>query len=139
MGPDMNSTMHNCTVSVDSCADFGGLLVSDGNLGLSWTQPKKEINLPEHYVINKKVVMLQWKDGEKTILKLTKDDNFNLRLGFLIAYFQETSGLSKSKANKYLDALEESEVAVRKVKKIASPDELETFFEDLVGMVDTSA
>lgn len=38
-------------------------------------------------------------------VKATKDDEYNKKLGFLIAYFQRTSGLSKSQSNKYLDKL----------------------------------
>ena len=87
-------------------------------------------NLPEHYVINKKVVMLQWSKEDKTVIKLSEGDDFNVRLGFLIAYFQHTSGLSKSKANKYLDELKETPInskrleAKKNKKLIASLEEV---------------
>lgn len=69
---------------------------------------KRKNKLPERYIINKGATILFWdKDGnEKTIVKRSKDDKFNKRLGFLTAYFQYHSGLSKTKANKYLDGLE---------------------------------
>lgn len=69
---------------------------------------KRKNKLPKRYIINKGATILFWdKDGnEKTIVKRSKDDKFNKRLGFLTAYFQYHSGLSKTKANKYLDGLE---------------------------------
>ena len=64
--------------------------------------------LPEKYIINKGATILFWDEDEeeKTIVKRSKDDKFNKRLGFLTAYFQYHSGLSKTQANKYLDSLE---------------------------------
>lgn len=69
---------------------------------------KRKNKLPKRYIINKGATILFWNDDEtdKTIVKRSKDDKFNKRLGFLTAYFQYHSGLSKTKANKYLDGLE---------------------------------
>ena len=90
----------------------------------------KPINLPEYYIINKKVVVLNWENGEKTVIKLSEGDEFNARLGFLIAYFQHTSGLTKSKANKYLDSLVETPVPTKKKKELAAPkDPFDDFLE----------
>ena len=69
----------------------------------------KKINkLPKRYIINKGATILFWNDDEtdKTIVKRCKEDEFNKRLGFLTAYFQYHSGLSKTQANKYLSELE---------------------------------
>ena len=73
------------------------------------TTEKPKEKLPKRYIINKGATILFWdKDGkDKTIVKRAKDDTYNKRLGFLTAYFQYHSGLSKTKANKYLDSLEE--------------------------------
>ena len=63
--------------------------------------------------INRNATILFWKDGTKTIVKKSKEDEHNPRLAFLTAYFQKHSGLSKNKANKFLDGLateEENEV-----------------------------
>lgn len=57
---------------------------------------------PERYIINKDATILFWEDGTKTIVKRSKDDEYNKRLGFLTAYFQKHSGLTKNQANKYL-------------------------------------
>lgn len=67
----------------------------------------KKINNLERYIINKDATILFWKNGDKTVVKKTKKDKFDKRLGFLYAWFQATSGLSKSKANEYLENLEE--------------------------------
>ena len=72
--------------------------------------------LPKKYIINKGATILFWNDGTKTIVKKAKHDEYNKRLGFLTAYFQKTSGLSKSKANKYLDSLVDEDDYERKEK-----------------------
>lgn len=61
--------------------------------------------LPKKYIINKGATVLFWEDGSKTVVKRGKDDEYNKVLGFLWAYFQKTSGLSRTKANKYLAGL----------------------------------
>ena len=68
---------------------------------------KKLTNLPNRYIINDGATILFWSDGTKTIVKRSKEDEYNKILGFLWAYFQKTSGLSKSKANEYLKKLED--------------------------------
>lgn len=65
--------------------------------------------LPKKYIINKDATVLFWEDGTKTVVKRAKDDEYNKILGFLWAYFQKTSGLSKSKANEYLRNLVDAE------------------------------
>ena len=66
---------------------------------------KKLTNLPNRYIINDGATILFWSDGTKTIVKRSKEDEYNKILGFLWAYFQKTSGLSKSKANDYLKGI----------------------------------
>jgi RNase P subunit RPR2 len=70
---------------------------------------ENEVNeiLPTRYIINDDATILFWSDGDKTIVKKTKNDTYDKRLGFLYAYFQKTSGLSRSKANKYIENLVE--------------------------------
>ena len=67
--------------------------------------------LPKEYYINKKkkTVVLKWYDDTITKVKTSNDDKFNEKYGFLIAFFQKHSGLSKTKANKYIDSLKEKE------------------------------
>lgn len=69
---------------------------------------KKTDDLPKEYYINekKKAVVLKWDDDSITKVKTSKDDKFDTRYGFLIAYFQKHCGLSKTQANKYLDNLQ---------------------------------
>ena len=66
---------------------------------------KVKTTLPERYIINEGATILFWRDGTKTIVKRSKEDEYNKILGFLWAYFQKTSGLSKSKANDYLKGI----------------------------------
>jgi hypothetical protein len=62
--------------------------------------------LPKQVFFNdkKKTTVLKWEDNSITKVKCN-DDEFDEKVGFLIAYFQHTCGLSKNKANKYLDSL----------------------------------
>ena len=63
--------------------------------------------LPKRYILNENAAILFWDDlgNNKTIVKRTKKDKPDARIAFLTAYFQKHSGLSKNKANRYLDNL----------------------------------
>lgn len=74
--------------------------------------------MPDRYIINKGATILFWGDGTKTIVKRSKDDEYNKRLGFLTAYFQKMSGMSKTKANKYLDELVEKDKEIKTTPNI---------------------
>ena len=74
--------------------------------------------MPKEYIITEKATILIWEDGTKTVVKMCDGDTFNKRLGFLIAYFQYHSGLSKHKANKYLANLDIRENKSKKRKML---------------------
>ena len=78
--------------------------------GINITKPIRI--LPKKYIINHNATILFWNDGTKTIVKKSKDDEYNKKIGFLWAYFQKNSGLSKTKANEYLDNLEDDSSAM---------------------------
>ncbi len=102
-----------------------------------WEREEKKKKLPERYIINKGATILFWdKEGKnKTIVKRSKDDEFNKRLGFLTAYFQYHSGLSKTKANKFLDLLE-VEKEKQETKKSTILDEIDVNLEKAKKEVD---
>lgn len=69
-------------------------------------------NLPDKVIHNRNALIL-FKDDKKVVVKRREDDVPNARVGFLEAYFQMTSGLSKTQANKYLEKFEpENELKV---------------------------
>ena len=72
---------------------------------LSRKQPKKL----QRYIINKNATILFWNDGTKRVVKRAKDEPYDKRLGFLYGYFQEMCGMSKNRANKFIDGLVEEE------------------------------
>lgn len=92
-----------CKIDVDSL-DAYRYAVSDINIG--GRQNGKTLRLlnplPTKYIINNGATILFWADGTKTIVKRSEDDIFDPVKGFLWAYFQKHSGLTKTKANKYL-------------------------------------
>lgn len=79
----------------------------------SWellTTRNNKKNIKEDKVIfndNKKTTVVLWKDGTKTIVKASSNDKFDRRVGYLTAFYQKHCGMSKTKANKYIDSLEE--------------------------------
>ena len=75
------------------------------------------VALPEKYIINDRATVLFWKDGTKTIVRRAKEDEYNKKIGFLWAYFQKNSGLSKTKANEYLDNLIDDPGKIYRIKK----------------------
>lgn len=84
--------------------------VIDPRRGYAFRGNKKHLlrkieKLPKKYIINKGATILFWNNGDKTVVKRTQDDEYNKVLGFLWAYFQYTSGLSKTQANEYLKGL----------------------------------
>jgi hypothetical protein len=42
---------------------------------------------------------------EVTVVRTTKGDEYDKKMGFLLAYFQHTSGMSKTQCNKYIKEL----------------------------------
>lgn len=90
-------------IKEDKQMDFNNINISNMFGGYRETRQKKK--LPEKYIINKGATVLFWEDGTKTVVKRAKDDEYNKIMGFLWAYFQKTSGLSRTKANEYLRGL----------------------------------
>ena len=77
---------------------------------------KLKVSMPKKYIINHGATVLIWDDGEKTVVKRCADDEFNKRLGFLTAFFQHYSGMSKNKANKFLAELEVEDEEKEEIK-----------------------
>lgn len=63
--------------------------------------------LPKRYIINDGATILFWNNTDKTVVKRSSEDSFDPVKGFLWAYFQKTSGMSRTKANKYLRKIQE--------------------------------
>lgn len=72
-------------------------------------QIKEQGKLPKRTIINDNAVILIWHDDTKTIVKRHKKDKNDPIKGFLWAFFQAKCGMSKTKANKYLECLLEEE------------------------------
>ena len=80
----------------------------DGNFIKYFCYPSNT-KLPKRYIINDNAIILFWEDYTKTVVKRSKEDSFDPVKGFLWAYFQKHSGLSKTKANKYLCDLDKED------------------------------
>lgn len=76
------------------------------DVGIDISKKELSVPLPEKYIINSNATILFWQNGEKTVVKRCADDEFNPRLAFLTAFFQNYCGMSKNKANKYLANLQ---------------------------------
>lgn len=91
---------------------------------------KSNLDDLERYIIKEDACIVFWKDGSKTVVKKMDDVEHNKELAFLTAYFQKHSGLTKSKANKFLANLVETEQA-KKEKKIIK-NETKLTMEEIV-------
>lgn len=103
---EIDNTMEPFTFMIkeDKQMDFNNINIPNFLGGYGFT-PRNKKNLPKKYIINKGATILFWEDGTKTVAKRAKDDEYNKIMGFLWAYFQKTSGLSRTKANEYLRGL----------------------------------
>jgi hypothetical protein len=75
-------------------------------VGIITKEPENKPFKLERYIINDNATILFWSDGDKTIVKKAKGDKFDKRLGFLYGYFQKMSGMTRNKANKFIESLE---------------------------------
>lgn len=65
---------------------------------------QQEKQLPDRVLFNdKKKATTLLIDDKPTVVKSTKGDNYDRKFGFLLAYFQAYSGLTKTQANKYIN------------------------------------
>ena len=103
---EINNTMEPFTFMIkeDKQMDFNNINIPNFLGGYGFT-PRNKKNLPKKYIINKGATILFWEGGTKTVVKRAKDDEYKKIMGFLWAYFQKTSGLSRTKANEYLRGL----------------------------------
>jgi hypothetical protein len=69
-----------------------------------WASKTRYDKLPDKVMFNdkKKATTLFFGD-EVHHVKATKNDDYSRTFGFLMAYFQHHSGMSRNKANKYLE------------------------------------
>lgn len=86
---------------IDMAKYGGGITFGIDNFTYYPTNKK----LPKRYIANDGACILFWEDGSKTVVKRSEDDSIDPVKGFLWAYFQKNSGMSKTKANKYLRAI----------------------------------
>lgn len=62
--------------------------------------------LPKKWVQNGPATILFWEDGTKTIVKCNQDDEFDGQKGYLMAYFEKWTGLSKHQIAKIMNEIE---------------------------------
>ena len=86
-------------------------------------------NLPKQYIFNGNTTILIHNDKSKTIVKTMEGDEFDPVMGFLTAFFQKHSGLSKHKANEYLCEVKKKyeETVKPKVEKVTLSTSYGTF------------
>ena len=52
-------------------------------------------------IFNKSATIVKWSDGTKTVVKCSESDTFDEEKGFLMAYFQKDTGMSKRKVAEF--------------------------------------
>ena len=87
-----------------SCCDEAYMEYLDNN------QHQIGTNMDHKKVIfNKPATIVIWEDDTKTIVKCNKNDKFKKTTGFLIAYLQKTSGMTKSETAKFLKVVKSNQ------------------------------
>ena len=101
------------TMNGDYFSDLSGQI---SNLS---SKPKVKKQKEDKIIFNdkKRTTVVLWKDGTKTIVKASDNDTFDRRVGYLMAFYHKNCGLSKTKANKYIDSLCEEEIEMIDVSK----------------------
>ena len=56
-------------------------------------------------IFNAPATIVIWKDKTKTVVKTSKDDTFNPEVGFLRAFFEKQSGMTKTKVRKFIESI----------------------------------
>lgn len=56
-------------------------------------------------IFNPPATIIKWEDDTKTIVKTTENDEYNPVFGFLMAYYQKHSGLTKTQVGKFTNGL----------------------------------
>lgn len=77
------------------------------------TNIKGRLNEIETYLINNQVVVIFWKNGEKTVAKIDKRDKFDKEFGFCLAVFKYLIIVNKISRNSYkreIDCIKESKM-----------------------------
>ena len=72
---------------------------------ISMDTAEEGTNLPDEVYFQDAIETVVIKYGDEATSVSTHDDEYDRRFGFLLAYFQANCGLSKNKANKFLDNL----------------------------------
>lgn len=76
-----------------------------------------EMKLPKKYIVNSDAAILIDNNDKKTIVKRHKEDTPDPVKGFLWAYFIKNSGLTRTKANQYLEKIKEDYIDEASKKK----------------------
>ena len=64
-----------------------------------------QAEMPIRWIRNGPATILFWKDGSKTIVKCNKEDEFDAQKGYLMAFFEKTTGMSKHQIAKLMDEI----------------------------------
>ena len=68
---------------------------------------KEKIVKHKKVIFNEPATIVIWEDGTRTVVKTCEGDTFDKTTGFLQAYFQKLSGMSKTQSSKFLRELVE--------------------------------
>ena len=92
--------------------------------------------LPEKVIVNKKNTIFEFGKNDKTLLRCSEYDEFNLSYAFLYAYFLKNSGMSKTQAAKFFSELTmagfESQLKKTELKVDKNNDVIQEFDDGII-------
>jgi len=74
------------------------------NVLIPYSIPKEEFKV-ERTIFNDPATIVFWDKEDKTVVKATDGDTYSPEFGFLIAYFEKNSGMSRTQVNKFMKKL----------------------------------
>ena len=73
----------------------------------TYSQSKK--GTVDRVIFNDPATIVYWKDGTRTLVKCSADDVFDKEQGFFMACFLKATGMTKTKAAKFLTDMRQGE------------------------------
>jgi len=104
-----NTSMFDSTLTwrdISKMADELREIKRENYSGLGITKKEKKLK-HKKVIFNDPATIVIWEDVTRTVVKTCEGDTFDKTTGFLQAYFQKVSGMSKTQSSKFLRELTE--------------------------------
>ena len=109
---------------------------------MEFSGQQRTLSSIDNVYVNGPATIIKWKDGGKTVVKASNLDTIDSEKGFLVAYFQGVTGLSKKKYSTLMKSLPESKIKKEvkpkedmEMKKMLSENKMDEIRRNEIGVV----